>query len=83
MKGVNRLFVVSYEIDYVHRVSIGITADSPETAQQIAEQAFNDATLWDDTAAMPLSLAFWTICARIAGRPTMWRASFNCPMSWP
>ncbi|WAR43646.1 hypothetical protein [Methylomonas rapida] len=50
----NRLFVVSYEIDYVHRVSIGITADSPETAQQIAEQAFNDATIWDDTAAMPL-----------------------------
>jgi len=52
--GVNRLFVVSYEIDYVHRVSVGITADSPEAAQQIAEQAFNDATIWDDTAAMPL-----------------------------
>lgn len=51
---VNRLFVVSYEIDYVHRVSVGITTDSPESAQQIAEQAFNDATLWDDTAAMPL-----------------------------
>ncbi|WP_157203975.1 hypothetical protein [Methylomonas methanica] len=51
---VNRLFVVSYEIDYVHRVSVGITADSPEAAQQIAEQAFNDATIWDDTAAMPL-----------------------------
>jgi hypothetical protein len=51
---VNRLFVVSYEIDYVHRVSVGITADSPEAAQQLAEQAFNDATLWDDTAAMPL-----------------------------
>jgi hypothetical protein len=53
-EGVNRLFVVSYEIDYVHRVSVGITADSPEAAQQIAEQAFNDATIWDDTAAMPL-----------------------------
>jgi|GEM_PF-676296 len=53
-KGVNRLFVVSYEIDYVHRVSVGITADSPEAAQQLAEQAFNDATIWDDTAAMPL-----------------------------
>ncbi|WGS85140.1 hypothetical protein [Methylomonas sp. UP202] len=51
---VNRLFVVSYEIDYVHRVSVGITADSPEMAQQFAEQAFNDATIWDDTAAMPL-----------------------------
>lgn len=54
LEGVNRLFVVSYEIDYVHRVSVGITADSPDAAQQIAEQAFNDATIWDDTAAMPL-----------------------------
>ena len=53
-EGVNRLFVVSYEIDYVHRVSVGITADSPEAAQKLAEQAFNDATIWDDTAAMPL-----------------------------
>ncbi|TCV80050.1 MULTISPECIES: hypothetical protein [Methylomonas] len=51
---VNRLFVVSYEIDYVHRVSVGVTADSPKAAQQIAEQAFNDGTIWDDTAAMPL-----------------------------
>jgi hypothetical protein len=46
--------VVSYEIDYVHRVSVGIEAESPEVAQQIAEQAFNEATIWDDTAAMPL-----------------------------
>ncbi len=53
-EGMNRRFVVSYEIDYVHRVSVGITADSPEAAQQIAEQAFNDGTIWDDTAAMPL-----------------------------
>jgi len=53
-EGVNRHFVVSYEIDYVHRVSVGITADSPEAAQHLAEQAFNDATIWDDTAAMPL-----------------------------
>jgi len=53
-EGMNRLFVVSYEIDYVHRVSVGITAECPESAQQIAEQAFNDATIWDDTAAMPL-----------------------------
>ncbi|MDX8125930.1 hypothetical protein QLH52_01425 [Methylomonas sp. OY6] len=52
--GVNRFFVVSYEIDYVHRVSVGITAESSEAAQQIAEQAFNDATIWDDATAMPL-----------------------------
>ncbi|NJA07803.1 hypothetical protein HC024_19005 [Methylococcaceae bacterium WWC4] len=53
-EGMTRHFVVSYEIDYVHRVSVGITADSPEAAQQLAEQAFNDASIWDDTAAMPL-----------------------------
>ncbi|MCQ8180992.1 hypothetical protein U737_03350 [Methylomonas sp. LW13] len=53
-EGVDQLFMVSYEIDYVHRVSVGITAESPEAAQQLAEQAFNDATIWDDTAAMPL-----------------------------
>jgi hypothetical protein len=47
-------FVVSYEIDYVHRVSVGIEAESPEVAQQIAEQAFNEATIWDDTATMHL-----------------------------
>lgn len=47
-------FVVSYEIDDVHRVSVGIEAESPEVAQQIAEQAFNEATIGDDTAAMPL-----------------------------
>jgi hypothetical protein len=46
--------ITSYEIDYVHRVSVGITAASPGAAQQIAEDAFNDATIWDDTAAMPL-----------------------------
>jgi hypothetical protein len=46
-------FVVSYEIDYVHRVSVGVEAESPEAAQQIAEQAFNEATIWEDTAAMP------------------------------
>jgi hypothetical protein len=33
---------------------VGIEAESPEAAQQIAEQAFNEATIWDDTAAMPL-----------------------------
>lgn len=53
-EAMTRRFVVSYEIDYVHRVSVGITADIPEAAQEIAEQAFNDATIWDDTAAMPL-----------------------------
>ena len=47
-------FVVSYEIDYVHRVSVGIEATDQAEAQQIAEQAFNEALIWDDTEAMPL-----------------------------
>ena len=50
----NKKFVVSYQIDYVHRVSVGIEAVNESEAQQLAEQAFNDATIWDDTAAMPL-----------------------------
>ncbi len=49
-----RKFILSYEIDYVHRVSVGIEASTQYEAQQIAEQAFNDATIWDDTEAMPL-----------------------------
>jgi len=47
-------FVVSYQIDYVHRVSVGIEAQNQTEAQQIAEQAFNDALIWDDTETMPL-----------------------------
>lgn len=47
-------YIVQYRLDYVHRVQVGIKADSPEAAIEQAETAFNDATLWDDTAQMPL-----------------------------
>ena len=47
-------FVVSYEIEYVHRVSVGIEAQDQAEAQQIAEQAFNEALIWDDTETLPL-----------------------------
>ena len=47
-------YIVQYRLDYVHRVQVGIEADSPEAAIEQAETAFNDATLWDDTAQMPL-----------------------------
>jgi hypothetical protein len=33
---------------------VGIAALNETEARQIAEQAFNDATIWDDTEAMPL-----------------------------
>jgi len=47
-------YIVQYRLDYVHRVQVGIEADSPEAAIEQAETAFNDATLWDDTARLPL-----------------------------
>ena len=47
-------FVVSYVIDYIHQVSVGIEAQDQAEAQQIAEQAFNEALIWDDTETMPL-----------------------------
>jgi hypothetical protein len=47
-------FVVSYEIDYVHRVSVGIEAENRLQALHTADQAFNAGLLWDDTEEMPL-----------------------------
>ena len=47
-------FVVSYQLDYVHLVSVGIEAHNQAEAQQIAEQAFNEAVIWDDTETLPL-----------------------------
>ena len=47
-------FVVSYEIDYVHRVSVGVEARSEASARKKAEKAFDEATIWDDTPKMPL-----------------------------
>lgn len=47
-------FVVSYQLDYVHRVAVGIEAHDQAEAQQLAEQAFNAALIWDDTETMPL-----------------------------
>ena len=50
----NKKFVVSYQIDYIHWVSVGTEAVNEREAQQRAEQAFNAATIWDNTATMPL-----------------------------
>ncbi|MFI3187382.1 MAG: hypothetical protein QX198_15515 [Methylococcaceae bacterium] len=47
-------FVVSYVLDYVHAVSVGIEAKDQAEALHIAEQAFNDALIWDNTETMPL-----------------------------
>jgi hypothetical protein len=47
-------FIVSYQLDYVHSVSVGIEAQNQAEAQQIAKQAFNEALIWDNTEALPL-----------------------------
>ncbi len=47
-------FVIEYELDYKHRVQVGVVASSADEAAELAECAFNSGTLWDDTAEMPL-----------------------------
>jgi hypothetical protein len=47
-------FVVSYDLDYVHTVRVGVTAPDAEAAKKTAEEAFDAGTLWDNTADMPL-----------------------------
>ena len=47
-------FVVEYELPYTHRVQVGVEAESPKDAEQKAEKAFADGSLWDNTAEMPL-----------------------------
>ena len=47
-------FADTYEIDYTHRVMVGVTAQDAEAAKQLASDAFAEGTLWDDTEAMPL-----------------------------
>lgn len=47
-------FNVTYEIDYVHRVMVGIEAQDEQAALAQAEQAFDQGVIWDDTEAMPL-----------------------------
>ena len=52
--GLRMKFAVSYELEYVHRVMVGIEASSEEEAQQVAEEHFDQGTIWDDTLALPL-----------------------------
>jgi hypothetical protein len=47
-------YIVQYRLDYVHRVQVGIEADSSEAAIDRAQAAFDNATLWEDTAQLPL-----------------------------
>ncbi|OAI24207.1 hypothetical protein A1356_16105 [Methylomonas koyamae] len=47
-------YAVTYTLDYTHRVVVGIVAESADGAQAVAEAAFDDGTIWDDTPEMPL-----------------------------
>ena len=47
-------FIVSYTLPYVHRVMVGIEADTEETALARADAYFNEGSLWDDTSLLPL-----------------------------
>lgn len=47
-------FAVTYTIDYSHRVVVGIAATDSEAALKIAEQAFDEGVIWDDSPEMPL-----------------------------
>lgn len=46
--------VVEYELAYTHRVQVGVPSISDQDAIAIAEEAFDNATIWDDTPDMPL-----------------------------
>lgn len=47
-------YLVEYTLPYAHVVRVGIEANSAADAEQRAQEAFADATLWDDTPACPL-----------------------------
>lgn len=46
--------VVEYELAYTHRVQVGVPSISDQDAIAIAEEAFDNATIWDDKPDMPL-----------------------------
>ncbi|SRR5258706_85878 len=49
-----RKYAVSYELPYVHLVTVGVRAHSATNAISKARRAFDAGTIWDDSAAMPL-----------------------------
>lgn len=53
-KPVDKKFAVTYEIDYIHRVVVGVSATDLESAITKAKFAFDDASIWDNTSRMPL-----------------------------
>lgn len=48
--------VVEYRLGYEHIVQVGIEADTPEEAQEKAEELFDAGDIWDNTQEVPLLL---------------------------
>lgn len=46
--------IVEYTLDYVHRVQVAVPSCSDADAIAKAEEAFDNATIWDDVPSMPL-----------------------------
>jgi hypothetical protein len=46
--------IVEYALDYVHYVRVAVRSVSDRDAIALAEEAFDNATIWDDTPDMPL-----------------------------
>lgn len=47
-------FAVIYEIDYTHRVVVGVSTPDSESAIKLAKAAFDEGSIWDNTERMPL-----------------------------
>ena len=47
-------YAVTYQIEYIHRVIVGIAAPDGEAAKQLARNAFDAGIIWDDTENIPL-----------------------------
>ena len=47
-------YIVEYTIPYIHRVWVGIEANSDVDALEAAKVHFSDASIWDDTEELPL-----------------------------
>ncbi|HSH28976.1 MAG TPA: hypothetical protein VK971_03625 [Thiohalobacter sp.] len=47
-------YIVEYTLPYLHRVQVGIVAESEQAAIAKAERLFHEGEIWDDTPDVPL-----------------------------
>ena len=46
--------IVEYRLDYEHIVQVGIEANTPEEAEELAQELFDAGDLWNNTPEVPL-----------------------------